>query len=50
MNNLIIYVDDRKVENNETKYRCLVKTEKETLEVYLTQKSIDKLKQSHQTL
>ena len=51
MNKLIIYVDDREVIDNETKFRVIIEIEgeeheKKIQELYLNNESIEKLKES----
>ena len=46
MNKLIIYADERKMENNETKTKVIIYINNTTHEIYLNKESIDKLVKS----
>ena len=47
MNKLIIYTDERKMENSETKTKVIIYINNTTHEIYLNKESIDKLVKSH---
>ena len=46
MNKLIIYADERKMENSETKTKVIIHINNATHEIYLNKESIDKLVKS----
>ena len=46
MNKLIIYADERKMENSETKTKVIIYINNTTHEIYLNKESIDKLVKS----
>lgn len=47
MNNLIIYTDERKSIDGELKLRTIIETDKDKHELFLSEKSLQKLKESN---
>ena len=47
MNNLIIYTDERKSLDGELKFKTIIETDKERHELFLSDQSLQKLKESN---